>query len=333
VNNNIKRQHPVDRPALLPGLRFPSIRIPTEDGWRKVARCFLRTEHSKFTLAVFRLDPWSDVARKPGRSQEETRTHIMERLAAFLGDHSLVQGRLRWGKFSTQYEWNDVVDIVYAAFDHNGKLAEIRPCFDGRYAEPAGMSRQHTSELNAAIINVYNQVHGFADGQRPERFEAALLSWLHGGSGIPPGAWKTAEVYIGRVLAGTFLQFEMLPQHVAPHDVERFQCPDWVQRKHPGLGILNICCRVTADLREADLWFQVSHIPIDGVPMQEILDDLKFQWKTAGPLVFPAIHDAAERTCPRMPVRCSTDNGVSVPRPAERPHHPHQSARLGLGAP
>ncbi|NJL19261.1 MAG: hypothetical protein HC901_02975, partial [Bdellovibrionaceae bacterium] len=134
-------------------------------------------------------------------------------------------------------------------------------------------------ELHAAIIGAYNRSQGLADELRPRQLEAALWRWVHEGTRIPPEGQKEAVGYIDRVLAATFLHFELLPEHMAPHDPKRFECPDLLRRKHPGLGILNICCRVTADLREADLWVQASHIPIDGVPLQEILDDLKSQWK------------------------------------------------------
>jgi hypothetical protein len=69
---------------------------------------------------------------------------------------------------------------------------------------------------------------------------------------------------------------------------KRFHAPSFIKFKHPGFGFLNILCRLAEDLSEADLWFQFSHIPDDGVPMQEALDDLKREWNTCGAFNFPS---------------------------------------------
>ncbi|MFA5500927.1 MAG: hypothetical protein WC404_07610, partial [Candidatus Omnitrophota bacterium] len=119
-------------------------------------------------------------------------------------------------------------------------------------------------------------------------------------------ATEEAVYYLERVLNSTFIHFETLPHNDAHGDASRFKYPDLIKRKHPGFGVLNICCRLTADLREADLWFQISHIPIDGVPMQEVLNSLKMRWNTCGDLVFPSISHKKDEVTPEL---CSTKSG------------------------
>jgi hypothetical protein len=70
---------------------------------------------------------------------------------------------------------------------------------------------------------------------------------------------------------------------------ERLASPDFNRKKHPGEGLLNIFCRFSPDIQEVDLWFQYHHVPVDGMPMQEMLDKLKSQWGATGPLIYPSL--------------------------------------------
>jgi hypothetical protein len=58
-------------------------------------------------------------------------------------------------------------------------------------------------------------------------------------------------------------------------------------------------------LEEADLWVQFSHIPLDGVPAQEILNKLKKEWGVCGELLFPA-SGYQEKMAPEV---CSSGRG------------------------
>ncbi len=319
VNKKIKLRKLVDRwaPSLL--VLFPSIKIlerlkrlgygSKEDGWRKATQSYLRTEHSKFTLAVFRLNIWSDSTHEEERSLPHTKTHIIERLSAFLIDHPIVHRQLHWGRFSANRKQKDAIDIVCAGFDEDGKLSGIQPHFDKRFACFGIISGDQKSRLNTAIIREYNRFKDFKDERRPRRLKAGLLRWMRIESRFPKKARAEGVAYIDRVLNSSFIYFEILPQHSAHDDPARFRYPDFIQRKHPGFGIFNICCRLTADHKEADMWFQISHIPIDGVPMQEILNDLKARWKTCGDLEFPAIYDCLKERKRAEPELCSTEKG------------------------
>lgn len=59
--------------------------------------------------------------------------------------------------------------------------------------------------------------------------------------------------------------------------------------------MLNVIARYTPDFREADLWVQFHHVPVDGMPMQELLADLKQSWGCAGVLAYPALSSPAAR--------------------------------------
>jgi hypothetical protein len=105
------------------------------------------------------------------------------------------------------------------------------------------------------------------------------------------------------------IHFEILSSQEACLDLHRFKYPDFRRCKHPGFGVMNILCRLTADLSEADLWFQISHVAIDGVPMQDILNSLKAEWKTCGDLIFPS---TAHRPAEVIPVQCTTESGENA---------------------
>lgn len=66
-------------------------------------------------------------------------------------------------------------------------------------------------------------------------------------------------------------------------------------------------CRFSDGYDEAELWFQINHVPIDGVPMQEVLQDLKEQWGIRGNLKFPPL--SYNRKI--VPELCSTKDSKS----------------------
>jgi len=263
---------------------------PKEDGWRTAARSYLRTEHSKFILAAFRLDLWSDIPRRSYMGLASAKKHLIERLALFLTDYPITHRKLRWGRFSTRREKKDLVDIVCAEFRDNGMLDNIKPYLYGYRDAFEYINEDHIRQLNETIINAYNRLNNIKDEYRPMRLKKDLVRWVHKHLPVSKKAMKEAVYYLERVLNST----------------SRFKYPDFIKRKHPGLGVLNICCRLTADLREADLWFQISHIPIDGVPMQEILNSLKKRWNTCGDLTFPSISHKKGEAVPEL---CSTESG------------------------
>ena len=283
--------------------------LPEEDGWRKVTQSYLRTEHTKFVLAAFRLDLWSDAPSQKERNVAEAKEHILRRLALFLKHHPLTYGQLLWGKFSTHGVTQSHHDIVYAEFNDDGTLKSIQPYLDQNRGRFECIHDETAKRLNARMIDSYNRLLSVEDDRRPRYLKRELKRRVRaGGEGSKK---ETAErlAYLERVLNSTFIHFEILPSHGASPDLLRFKYPDFIRRKHPGFGVMNILCRLTKDLTEADLWFQISHVAMDGVPMQDILNSLKMEWKTCGPLVLPS---TGHRLNEVVPVQCSTEDGKNA---------------------
>jgi hypothetical protein len=115
---------------------------------------------------------------------------------------------------------------------------------------------------------------------------------------------KQAKHYIDRVLGAAYIHFEEIPSAGDVFDEKRYHTPGFIKRKHPGFGFLNILCRFDRGFNEADLWFQFSHIPADGVPMQGVLRSLKKEWGQVEPFMFPAMNGKAGIT-----VLCSSHGG------------------------
>ena len=90
------------------------------------------------------------------------------------------------------------------------------------------------------------------------------------------------RLFVNRIMNGTFIQFDILTEEPEEFLHERLATPNTQYRRHPGFGLLNIFCRFTPNLAEADLWFQYHHVPVDGMPMQEMLEELKREWGSCG---------------------------------------------------
>ncbi len=267
---------------------------PTEDGWRVATQSYFRTEHSKFVLAVFRLDLWSDRPSSKDPSLAGAKRHVIERLAVFLKNHPILHKQLRWRMFSTQRTRKDLLDIVDADFHENGTLERVQLWLDTGHDRLELLHTDARNQLNATVIQAYNRLKDTRDEHRPRHLKKYLSQEADDS--------KENRQYLERTLNSPWIHFEILP----PADAGRFQPPDFMKRKHPGLGGINLCCRLTADFTEADLWFQMSHILIDGVPTQKILSALKEQWGICGGLVLPST-SASKNEIP--PLLCSTRSG------------------------
>ncbi len=262
-----------------------------EDGWRKVTQSYLRTEQSRFALAVFGLDLWSDVKGELERTLASAKRHCLQRLVQFMKSQPMFHYELEWSTFDAKSRFKECVDMVEADFDKSGDLVRLEPHLDSETdAEKLGAMPVEVKDLLLrGIIQVYNETQDQNEKKRPIVLKKKWEQWLSKQSGTIPEPWRHRAADFGtRILGATFIRFESLPAGRSADGAGRFQVPLFTQCKHPGLGMLNIVCRFFGDFHEADLWFQFSHIPVDGVPAQEILNKLKAEWGTRAGLLFPA---------------------------------------------
>ena len=138
---------------------------PKEDGWRKFATAFLRSEDSRFALAVFRLD----VARAEDENDLEQKPLIVTRLRRFFREHSqLWETRLVWTRQSARVIPNPQCDLIWAEFDAQGNLARIQPFFNGEES-----ARDPNHPHTRIFIEAYNRTRQ-AGRQRPYHRMAAV---------------------------------------------------------------------------------------------------------------------------------------------------------------
>lgn len=283
-----------------------------EDGWRRVTQSYLRTEHSKFALAVFRLNFWSDLKTENDKTLGSAKKHLIERLTQFLGQHPVTHWQLQWNRFSVKRREKKCIDIVHADFDENGNLESIEPYLDsnenGKNADD--IDPELRTVLIRGIINSYNKTKDLDDKTRPRILKRELHRWFLKQPQLTANGTKDqAEHFIERVLSAALIHFEKLPLGISAIDERRLRPPCFIKCKHPGFGPLNILCRFTDDLNEVDLWVQFSHIPTDGVPVQEVLEELKREWGKCDDLKFPS-PDYNRRIIPELCSAKSSKNEI-----------------------
>ena len=229
---------------------------PKEDGWRKFSTAFLRTEDSRFTLAVFGL-----------RADNPSRQAILEKISLWLKDHpQLWNTRLAWTRRSAHVEPNERLDLVWADFDPQANLTDLR--FYPDAARGLALDAVDSPDVQA-FVRAYNQTR-LAGRQRPH----LLLNAVKNDS-------PTALDFARRVLNGVFIRFEDgFPE-------KRFDLPDFSAYPHPGGGALHILCRLQPN-GEVDLWFHVSHVLQDALPVLEAIAALKQSWGRREMPVLPA---------------------------------------------
>jgi pimeloyl-ACP methyl ester carboxylesterase len=279
--------------------------VAEENGWRTATRAYLRKEDSKFTLAVFRLDIWSDLLAHDPAAEKDTRSHVVERLAQFLKKVPSSHWRIIWSRFSARRARQGSIDIISVEFDEDANLRMIDPHLDSHSWPLKRLTPEIKKLIHEAFVRIYNETRDIKDKKRPWLLRKRLMVWLRKKKKFSIRAFLEARQYIERLLSGTFISFELVHGDVAEVKQRRFADPQFIKRKHPGFGLLNILCRVPASCDEVDLWFQFHHIPVDGAPMQEVLQSLKESWGLKGQLIFPALHKAHQ---PRSTI-CSTETG------------------------
>ncbi|MDD3117980.1 MAG: alpha/beta hydrolase [Victivallales bacterium] len=262
-----------------------------ENGWRKATGIFLRTEHSKFVLASFRLaySPPNQMATV----MEEAKTLLVERLAGFLRQNPACHWTLEWGRFRVWPKKVFYTDITEAEFSHDGVMLRIVPYLDSTRKTFSLLRREDVDLALDQIITQFNATRNAPERTRAWTLEKRLKRWVRSLKGISSGGRQEIRELVERVLNGTFIQFETLPDDPTRLNAARLGTPNFKNRRHPGSGLLNIICRFTTDYREADLWFQHHHVPVDGMPMQEMLAQLKQEWGAAGQILYPARNSKA----------------------------------------
>jgi len=262
--------------------------LAKKNGWRKITEIFLRKEHSKFCLASFRLS--YDSEENVNKDFIRAKKLLVARMYKFIKNSPILHWSVEQGAFSVTKKENDYVDIVIAEFNKDGELLNIDSHFEVKKENNVYiLSVTQTDILAKILIRAYNETKALSDKKRLKVLNRKLYDQL--AKEFDTVSEQISVRHYGlRVLQATFITFEQTKEVNEAHlSKERLATPHFLNLKHPGAGLLNIYCRFSPDLAEADLWFQYHHVPVDGMPMQEMLDKLKFEWGAAGPVVFPPV--------------------------------------------
>jgi pimeloyl-ACP methyl ester carboxylesterase len=266
-----------------------------ENGWRKATGVFLRDEHSKFMLAVFRLTYAS--GRPQPQSLDAAKSIVLERLYDYLRGNPDCHWTLDWGFFMAKRKKLLFTDIIEAEFGRDGALLKLIPHLDRKCAVFSAINDTVVAATIAKMVEIQNKLEHVKDSKRARVVYKKIRHWIGTIKGVSRTGRQELLHLADRILNGTFIQFEALPANEDPNSSSRARLvtPNLKTRRHPGFGLLNVICRITSDYTEADFWFQYHHVPVDGMPMQEMLEQLKKEWGTAGQIKYPALNSTAAK--------------------------------------
>lgn len=262
-----------------------------ENGWRKATGIFLRNEYSKFVLSCFRLTYYRE--EPVPESFLAARRLLIRNLADYIRHH----GQLHWSAAPARFRLGrkkiDFTDIAEAFYDKTGELLWIEMSFDtSRENFSLLTSEQIRDALRNMVINI-NKLRESENGDRVRILAERLRRWARRVPGYSYGARHELKRLVERLLTATFIHCELLPKDPSVMSARRLASPNLRKYRNPGWGVLNVIARYTPDFREADLWVQFHHVPVDGMPMQELLANLKQNWGCAGVLAYPALNSPA----------------------------------------
>ena len=261
-----------------------------ENGWRIVTSIFLRNEQSKFMLASFRLN-YTNGFPKP-RNVSEAKSIIIKRLSEFLRKTPSTHWSLSWSLFKTKRTQLFFTDIVEAEFDKNGQLKKLTPYFDQTRPTFHMLTNAIIQEaLNKLIVFFnYYQTRRKSDHLKAWVVLKKLLHWSKKNKKISHSGKEELQCLIRRILNASLIHFDIVKSS-NPNilSIERLKIPNTRLCTHPGFGLLNIKCRFIEDLSECDIWVQYHHVPVDGLPMQEIMQKLKREFGEKGAIKYPPL--------------------------------------------
>lgn len=279
-----------------------------EDGWRRATRAFFRTEHSKFSLALFKLDLWSDIRIPEGVDSACAQAHFMRRFALFLAKHPAIHWEITWRYFSARREQKNDHDFLCVSFDGEGHIESVETFFQLSAAERAVISTEVEKKILDNFISVYNVTKFYPDTLRPIVLKQRIQAQVRRIAEYRKEHKSIWYRFVHRILSSTCVHFEILPASKEEAAFVRLAPVNFIRKKHPGWGTLNVLVRFAADYRDVDVWFQIQHIPVDGAQMQDVLNALRYEWGISGNFIIPA-QLLNRHTIPHV---CSTDTGKSA---------------------
>ncbi len=258
---------------------------PKENGWRKATGVFLRNEYSKFMLAAFHLRYY-----RAGRIPVDgasARLLLVRRLQEHIAERNELHWAASPGWMLLKRRQIFFTDMIETEFSENGDLLHLKPHFDTKFAEFAALGSGDIELLLQEFCRLYNQWNNLNSLRRAKLLARKLTRWTPAGHKLSHRARIELKSLVDRLLTASYITFEQLPADPEKIAKARFATPDIQTYRHPGWGLLNIIVRFSADWSEADLWTQYHHVPVDGLPMQELLCELKREWGETGPLLYP----------------------------------------------
>lgn len=257
-----------------------------ENGWRKATGIFLRNEYSKFVLGTFRLRYYENA---PPRSENAARQQLIAKLAGFLRHSSSVHWSVEPGFFQLGRRKLHFTDIVEAFWDDKGRLVKLEAHLDHSRNYFSILDESHIRKALEKLVKVYNKNLNIHVLKRPTVVSRKMRRWaVRGAKGVGFTGRLELRGLVDRLLTATFIHCETLSDEKELFLRRRLATPNIRIYRHPGWGLLNIICRFTPDYTEVDLWLQYHHVPVDGMPMQELLKQLKNDWGSCGPIYYPA---------------------------------------------
>ncbi len=274
---------------ILQGLRVMGLKTK-ENGWRIVTGTFLRNEQSKFMLASFRLD-YSNGFSKPANI-DDAKLIIIKRLSEFLRKTPATHWALSWSLFKTKRAQLFFTDIVEAEFEKDGHLKKLTPYFDQTRPTFSMLTDAMIQETLNKLMVFFNY---YQSGKKSDHLKAwlllkKLLHWSEKTTKISHSGKQELKCMVRRILNASLIHFDTVKSSSSNIlSIERLKVPNTRLCKHPGFGLLNIKCRFIENLSECDMWVQYHHVPVDGLPMQEIMQELKKEFGEKGGIKYPSL--------------------------------------------
>lgn len=262
-----------------------------ENGWRKASGIFMRREHTKFILATFRLNYFNKT--KLPSDIDVAKGVLVERLGEYLRKTPACHWTSEAGLFMNRRKRVFFTDITEVQFSADGRILHLIPHFDSTRPTFAMLTPEIKEKTIKQLIFYCNKTVKLRDPKRAQKIVKKMSLWIMFQYNLSRTGQQELRLFVNRIMNGTFIQFDVITDDPQEFLRERLATPNTQYRRHPGFGLLNIFCRFTPNLAEADLWFQYHHVPVDGMPMQEMLEELKREWGSCGQMKYPALSSPA----------------------------------------
>lgn len=231
------------------------------DGWRKTTSVYHRNEESKYIGGIF------NISVDSGHDQKDIQTLVLNKFYDAFHNSAESHYALKWTRLTVNRIYIKHTDFSVVKLIPGGEIDDLEFIPDKRFMLDPAISDTQVIKVKGILKDCYNSTLKLPDYRRPVEFRRiALKKIMKQTSGAD---FTSLRVLFDRIIRSPWIYFN----YSWPSSEREFRPAFFDHFKHAGHGLINIECRSSGS--KIELWFQISHVGLDGRNALKLLDKIR----------------------------------------------------------